>query len=394
MGFENRDYARQNYGGWGPSRGSTSFRDWEVWKKLLAINIVVFILQIFVSRPMTIEEYRETYGSDLVSIPSDVVPDDSENSAENKNQTDGKNQTDNKKQADGDKQTDSEKQADSKKQAENKKQIEAQKRAAELLEDIDYLPQVSTLQKWLELDTKKVMSGQIWRLITCGFCHSRYSILHLVFNMLFLCWFGRRLEQIYGPKEFTAFYFAALLVASLAYIGLDLYTGTMVPAIGASGAVWGIVAVYAMMYPYERVYIYFLFPIQIRILALIYFLFDLHPVLLALSGERYISGVGHAAHVGGAIFGYFYWKNQWRIMPWIDRMLGKKPRWANSRRPRKDKKRSDDPAVILKMPERIDSADTKKLDAILEKISEKGREILTDEEIEFLEQKSKQLRDE
>ena len=104
-------------------------------------------------------------------------------------------------------------------------------------------------------------------------------------------------------------------------MALDLYTGELTPAIGASGAVWGLMALYALLYPYEQIYIYFLFPIQIRYLALIYFLFDLHPVLLALSGDRMMRGVGHAAHVGGAVFGFLYYRNHWRVMNWISRFL-------------------------------------------------------------------------
>ena len=87
-------------------------------------------------------------------------------------------------------------------------------------------PQISTVQKWLELDTDKVLKkGQIWRLITSAFCHDRLGIWHIVFNMLFLFWFGQFVESTYGSKEFLCFYLVAAAVASFAFIGLELFTG-------------------------------------------------------------------------------------------------------------------------------------------------------------------------
>ena len=379
MGLDNRDYARENFssdrGGWGPTNRSGNFRDWEVWKKLIAANIVVFLLQIFVTRPMTVDEYYaliDRHSPQDTELPKNISDSDKENTKSAK---------------------DSSKSENSKNATDSSKDDQSRIPLDGLEENLRHLPRVSIIQKWCELDSKKVLSGQVWRLVTCGFCHSRYSFWHLLMNMLFLFWFGRRLELIYGSREFTALYFAAMLTASFAYIGLDLYTGTLVPAIGASGAVWGIVAIYAMKFPYERIFIYFLFPIQIRILALIYFLFDLHPVLLALAGDRNSSGVAHAAHVGGAVFGFLYWKYQWRLMPIIYRLIGKKPRWANAR-PRQH--REEDRATILKFPDkgnRLDGADSDKMDAILEKLSANGRESLEEDELEFLKQMSQRLRD-
>ena len=122
-----------------------------------------------------------------------------------------------------------------------------------------------------------------------------------------------------------------------------------IPAIGASGAVWGVVALYALMYPYERIYIYFLFPIEIRWLVLLYFIFDLHPVLLALSGDRQFTGVAHAAHIGG----------------------GK----SNNEPPKADENTGD------------------RLDTILNKVSRHGRDALTDDERAYLEEASRKMRE-
>jgi len=58
----------------------------------------------------------------------------------------------------------------------------------------------------LELDAPKVMDGQIWRLLTYAFLHDTQIPLHIIFNMLFLWWFGSDVEDLYGSKEFLAVY--------------------------------------------------------------------------------------------------------------------------------------------------------------------------------------------
>src|SRR5205814_3645274 len=74
---------------------------------------------------------------------------------------------------------------------------------------------VSILQEWLELDTKKVVfGGQVWRLLTHAFCHDRYGVFHIVFNMLFLYMFGCTLESMYGSREFLLFYLVGAVVAA------------------------------------------------------------------------------------------------------------------------------------------------------------------------------------
>ena len=345
MGYENRDYA-QDYigGGWGYSSNSGGgFKNWEIWKKLIALNIGIFLLQIFITRPATIEDlsgfnrFEEAELAELAEFE----------------EFGGVSEFDN------------------------------------LPIPVRNFGTVSTVQKWFELDSQKFLKGQVWRVVTCGFCHDRNSIWHLLMNMLFLYWFGSRLEYRYGSKEFAAFYFVSLLISSLFYIGLDLYTKTMVPAIGASGAIWGVVALYALHYPYETIRINFLFPIQIRYMALIYFLFDLHPVLLALSGDRIFSGVGHAAHVGGVVFGFVYWRYGWQLTPLVDRFTGQKPRWANA------KPRSNAQARVIPMNgpfKKFAEEDSAKMDSILEKISSHGRESLTEHEEKFLLEQSNRIR--
>src|SRR5699024_6909026 len=125
---------------------------------------------------------------------------------------------------------------------------------------------------------------------------------------LLLYWCGVTLETMRGTREFTLFYFAAILVAALAHVGLELYSGSSVPAIGASGAVMAVAMLYTCHFPYQTILLFWIIPVQIRWLMILYVILDLHPVLLVLAGEPNQSGVAHAAHLGGLAFGFFYWQ--------------------------------------------------------------------------------------
>lgn len=238
---------------------------------------------------------------------------------------------------------------------------------------------VSIVQEWLELDTVKVVrGGQVWRLVTCAFCHDRYGIFHVVINMFFLIWFGCTLERMYGTREFVLFYLAAALTASLAFVALDLYTGSKLPAVGASGAVFGVVMLYVMHFPHETFCIFWV-QIELRWIILIYVLWDLHPVVLALAGDRAVSGVAHAAHLGGLAFGYLYARSSWRIEAVFDRLPGLRTGAARPHRP-------------VTGPARAEGREADRVDELLAKISQSGADSLSDGDREFLKQVSQRRR--
>jgi membrane associated rhomboid family serine protease len=235
---------------------------------------------------------------------------------------------------------------------------------------------VSLIQEAFALDTKKVMRGQVWRLLTHAFCHDRGDIFHIIFNMLFLYWFGCTLESMYTSREFLLFYLAAVLAAALAYVALDLYTGTSVPAVGASGAVMAVIMLYAWHFPRDTINLMWVIPVQIRILVILYVIWDVHPVLLTLGGDRMNTGVAHAAHLGGLAFGFLYAKFQWRLAPLGEHLPGIK--WQ--RRP------------TLHVTPSVSDADMDRVDQILEKISLVGESNLTDEERTFLRETSGRMK--
>lgn len=242
---------------------------------------------------------------------------------------------------------------------------------------------VSVIQQWCELDTAKVVrQGQIWRLLTHAFCHDRYEIFHILINMICLYWFGPTLELMYGSREFLYFYLTAAVAAGLAFVGLDLYTGSTVPGIGASGAIMAVMMLYTMHFPTETIYVCWFFPLEMRWVMLFWLIWDLHPVLLALSGDPLYTGVAHAAHLGGLAFGFFYAKCEWNLEALADRLPGLR---SDARRPRLGF--SD-----VKQPTTPRDGEAGQIDEILQKISEFGQESLTEEEQTILLDASERLR--
>ena len=239
------------------------------------------------------------------------------------------------------------------------------------------LPPISVVQTWFQLKTDKVLQGQVWRVVTCAFCHNREDIFHVVFNMLFLFWFGKTLEVMYGSREFLLFYFLGAVISSVAYMGLEMVTGDRIPAIGASGAVMGVVMLYAIHFPRNTVLLFFVIPVPIWMVVVFYAVYDLRPVLLELTTEQSVqTGVAHAAHLGGLGFGFLYWKLGLRLerftqgipRPRFDRIFG-------SRRTIR---------VYGPSSEQQSGSFELKVDAVLRKIHDHGEASLTEKERDLL----------
>lgn len=161
---------------------------------------------------------------------------------------------------------------------------------------------------------------QPFQIVTHMFMHG--DVGHLFFNMLGLFFFGPPLESRWGPKRFLFFYLGAGLFAALVHMGSSYYeysqflslgmphlnaAANIAPALGASGAVYGVFAGYAMLFPNQKVMLLIPpIPVKAGILVLILVAYDLFS---GISGSG--TGIAHFAHLGGAFFGAFmvwYWK--------------------------------------------------------------------------------------
>jgi membrane associated rhomboid family serine protease len=246
---------------------------------------------------------------------------------------------------------------------------------------------VPEVTDFLDLAPVAVRHGQVWRLVTYAFCHSPHDLLHILFNMLFLVWFGATLERMYGTREFILFYLAGALVSGLANLGLSLLLRDSTPAIGASGAVMAVLMLYAIHFPRDEMYL-LLFRLQIRYVVLLYVAFDLWPVLQAVGGQGRTDNVAHMAHLGGLAFGYLYHYFGLRLDRGWGSLKGfRAPRFRMKRRP--ESIRVYEPYEAEDRSENLDV----KVDAILAKIQAHGEASLTDQEREILRRASQRYKE-
>jgi membrane associated rhomboid family serine protease len=243
------------------------------------------------------------------------------------------------------------------------------------------VPAPGPFSETMWLTPQEVADGQIWRLLTYAFLHDPQSLLHIVFNMLFLWWFGTDLEEMYGPREFLCFYLAAAIVGGLAFVGWGFASGrTQDCCIGASGAVTAVMVLFAFHFPTYQIWIWGIVPLPVWLFVVLQVGMDAY---VFVGGLR--TGVAVTVHLGGAAFGFLYYKRRWRFMDlWTNvRSLGQ----GRSRpRLRVYREETDSPAVSMTTPANHDRDDQMeaKVDAVLEKVARFGQESLTEAERQIL----------
>lgn len=141
---------------------------------------------------------------------------------------------------------------------------------------------------------------QVWRFVSYMFLHGGFG--HILFNMFALWMFGVSLERIWGTREFLKFYFISGIFAGVSHAIFNF--GGLIPTVGASGAIYGILMASALLFPDEYIYIYFLFPVKMKYFALFI------GIMEFLSAFQY-DGIAHFAHLGGMVAGYLYLKSKY-----------------------------------------------------------------------------------
>jgi len=136
-----------------------------------------------------------------------------------------------------------------------------------------------------------------WMFVTSIFMHGDFS--HIFFNMFMLFMFGITLEKMIGHKLFLVLFILAGIVGNMGYVLFCAATGDMTPAIGASGAIYGVFACLAILAPQIRVYLLFFLPLKIIHAFVLYAAIDI--IFLNTNDS-----VAHAAHLAGALVGVFF----------------------------------------------------------------------------------------
>jgi len=142
----------------------------------------------------------------------------------------------------------------------------------------------------------------IWQLFTYMFLHAGFG--HILWNMLALWMFGAEIERLWGAAKFLRFYFtcgvfAALTVVACAYV----FGGTGVATVGSSGAIYGILVAYGLMFPDQSILFGFLIPMKSKYFVMIIGAIVFLQSYMAVAGGRG-SGVAVMAHLGGLVGGY------------------------------------------------------------------------------------------
>jgi len=205
------------------------------------------------------------------------------------------------------------------------------------------------LVKLLGLHYPKSNDFGVWQIVSYMFMHSPTSFMHILFNMFALWMFGNTLENVWGSKRFLNYYLvtgigagivqvivawfrisaveavmAAEQIAIVLQEGADVISKGMnyqdpamaelnaiinTPTVGASGAVFGILLAFGMMFPNSLIYVYFAIPVKAKYFVMIYGAIELYSGFANNAGDN----IAHFAHLGGMIFGFFmimYWKKK------------------------------------------------------------------------------------
>jgi len=148
---------------------------------------------------------------------------------------------------------------------------------------------------------------QPWQLISYAFLHGGFN--HLFFNMFAIWMFGLPVERMWGSRRFAEYYFVCVLGAGLIQLLVQYISGEVYPTIGASGAAFGLLLAYGIMWPNNKLLlIFFPVPIKAKWFVLIYGGVEL---IFGVTGA--MPQVAHYAHLGGLFFGAgLLWRWGWR----------------------------------------------------------------------------------
>jgi len=236
---------------------------------------------------------------------------------------------------------------------------------------------------------------QIWQLITYQFMHGDFW--HIFFNMIMLWMFGMEIENILGSKKFLYYYLICGVAAGLAQLFIAPIFSNPAPTIGASGAVYGVLIAFALMFP-DRYILLIIPPIPIKAKYMIGFLL----VIEFLSVNSAHSTIAHLAHLGGALAGFLFIMFDKKIDVPLKRMLNISGYRRNntfnnpfSGLSDKFKKRSqnieDANYYDLNQKKEGEEITQKEIDEILDKISQSGYQNLSEHEKKILFEASKKM---
>jgi rhomboid-like protein len=152
---------------------------------------------------------------------------------------------------------------------------------------------------------KALSEGRVWTLVTSVFSHN--MLFHIFINMYVFYGFGIVLENALGGRRFLLFYLGSGIFASLCHALVSAFwisDGT-IQALGASGAISGVILLYSLMFPTEKLFLFGILPIPALMASLLVVGLDIWGLIQQTKGSTL--PIGHGAHLGGALYGLIYY---------------------------------------------------------------------------------------
>ena len=262
-----------------------------------------------------------------------------------------------------------------------------------------YIAQIATMEPgrpfdpkpgftpFLVLDIPSLFEGEVWRVLSYALVHNTFNPMHLIATLIFLVWIGHQVEDVYGSKEYLAYFTASTLLGGAVYAAMGAVADQVPPLMGPAGAVTAVLVLFVMHYPTRSLTCYFYFPAWLLIPA-----FAMVDVAGLTSGTRNPAAV--AVHLAGAAFAVVYHAYTLRVLNWLPARGEPTPvRYQSRQRLRvfQDPPPDDQPeraetaaATPVFATALLDEHLEAKLDEVLEKVTKHGKESLTDAEREIL----------
>jgi len=229
---------------------------------------------------------------------------------------------------------------------------------------------------------------EVWRLITFQFLHDDRSIMHLLFNMFGMWVFGPMVERYLGRKKYLAYYLVCGLAGGVLFTILTvvgaLPNGVHSQLIGASAGVFGVIVACAYVSPNSVIQLLFPpIPLKMRTFAYGYVGIALFSLL---SGSQ--NAGGQAAHIGGAIAGYFFIRHHHFLTDFFD-IFGDSRSSKNGSKTRSKKPRKARHGAAYRNTTDQAGPSQSEIDKILDKVSQRGLASLSEKEKSTLAEASK-----
>jgi membrane associated rhomboid family serine protease len=248
-------------------------------------------------------------------------------------------------------------------------------------------PWPDLVSQWFGFDVLDVRHGQVWRLVTAHFVNWPGGLIGVAFAMIGLWFFGTAVEGIYGPREFLAFYLASGVAITLAELlaGLGGVPGPH-QYLGSGGVVVAVLVLYACHFPHNRILVMFIIPVPAWLLV---------ALIVGIALMNSLGDGGPVPTLTAAAFAFLYFRAQVRITNLLPNLSG----WSAGRRRRlrvfNERDEAEQPVgaastrgaktASSSRPGRgVDEQLEAKLDHVLEKVSQYGRDSLTPEERDIL----------